>query len=66
MKALIDSGAARTMISPGAVEKYDIPYQSKKHPLKVVSAEETPVAYGKGTIRLKTELVTLEVSNTSS
>ncbi|USP73296.1 Reverse Transcriptase [Curvularia clavata] len=66
LQAIVDSGAARTMISPRVVEKYEIPYRSKKRPLQVISAEETPVAYGKGTIRLETELVTLEVSDTKS
>ena len=66
IKALINSGAAQTIISPRVVEKYDIPYQNKKYPLKVVSAEETPIGYKKGTIRLKIDLVTLEVSNTNS
>ena len=54
------------MISPKAVEKYGIPYRNRRHPLRVISAEETPIAYGNGTIRLETELVTLEVSDTRS
>ena len=66
MTALIDSGAARTMISARAVARYNIPYRNKKIPLQVVSAEETPVAYGNGTIRLETESVTLEVSDIKS
>ncbi|KAH7563609.1 hypothetical protein BM1_00656 [Bipolaris maydis] len=53
--ALIDSGAARTVISPQVVEKNNIPYQTKKVPMRVVLADDSPTIYGNGWIRLETE-----------
>ena len=64
--ALIDSGAARTVISPRVVEKNDIPYQNKKVPMRVVLADDSPTTYGKGYIRLKTEAVTIRLAGQES
>ena len=64
--ALIDSGAARTVISPQVVEKNNIPYQTKKVPMRVVLADDSPTTYGNGWIRLETEAVTLRLAGQES
>ncbi|KAL6171371.1 hypothetical protein ACJQWK_02391 [Exserohilum turcicum] len=66
MTATIDSGAARTMISPRVVEKYDIPHQAKKVPMRVVLADDNPMAYGNDMIRLETKLVPMELAGRKS
>ena len=60
--ALIDSGAARTVISPRVVEGNNIPYRNKKVPMRVVLADDSPTTYGNGWIRLETEVVTLRLA----
>ena len=60
--ALIDSGAARTIISPRVVEGNNIPYQNKKVPMRVVLADDSPITYGNGWIRLETKTVTLRLA----
>ena len=66
MTALIDSGAARTVISPRVVERNDIPYQTKKVPMRVVLADDSPTTYGNGWIRLETEAVSLRLAGQES
>ena len=63
MLALIDSKAARTVISPQVVEGNNIPYQNKKVPIQVVLADDSPTTYGNGWIRLKTKAVTLRLAS---
>ncbi|KAH7556815.1 reverse transcriptase [Bipolaris maydis] len=64
--ALIDSGAARTVISPRVVEKNNIPYRTKKVPMRVVLADDSPTTYGNGWIRLETEAVSLRLAGQES
>ncbi|KAH7556717.1 reverse transcriptase [Bipolaris maydis] len=64
--ALIDSGAARTVISPRVVEKNNIPYRAKKVPMRVVLADDSPTTYGNGWIRLETEAVSLRLAGQES
>ena len=64
--ALIDSRAARTVISPQVVEKNNIPYRTKKVPMRVVLANDSPTTYGNGWIRLKTKAVTLRLAGQES
>ena len=64
--ALIDSGAARTVISPRVVEKNNIPYWTKEVPMRVVLADDSPTTYGNGWIRLETEAVTLRLAGQES
>lgn len=61
LRALLDSGAGRTFISNKAVEKYDIPYRRKEKPLTVGLADDMPMTYGGGTVRLETEEIRLQV-----
>jgi predicted aspartyl protease len=55
--AVIDSGAAWTVISPRVVEKHNIPYRVKDRPIRVVLADYNPMEYGSGLIRLETQPV---------
>ncbi|KAH7554709.1 hypothetical protein BM1_07370 [Bipolaris maydis] len=64
--ALIDSGAARTVISPRVVEKNNIPYRTKKVPMRVVLADDSPTIYGNGWIRLETEAISLRLAGQES
>ena len=48
MLALIDSRAARTVISLRVVEGNNIPYRNKKVPMRVVLANDSPTTYGNG------------------
>ena len=66
MTATIDSGAARTMISPRVVEMHEIPYRTKKVPMRAVLADDSPIAYGNGMIRLETEPVLIDLAGTES
>lgn len=66
LTAFVDSGASRTLISPRVVEKYNLPYRNREQPIWMISAEETPVAYGGGVIRLETEMLALEVADIES
>ena len=66
MIATIDSGAMHTMISSRTIEKYKIPHRVKKTPIPVVLADDKPMDYGNGMIRLETEPVTLELAGTIS
>ena len=66
MTATIDSGAARTMISPRVVEMHEIPYQTKKVPMRAVLANDSPIAYGNGMIRLETKPVLIDLAGTES
>ena len=54
------------MISPRVVEKYDIPHQTKKVPMRVVLADDNPMAYGSGMIRLETKPVSMELAGRKS
>jgi predicted aspartyl protease len=54
LRALLDSGAGYTLISPRVVEKFNIPYQQKGQPIDVVLADGAPMEYGGGKIRLET------------
>jgi hypothetical protein len=40
------------------VEKYNIPYRVKERPIEVVLADDSPIGYGGGAIRLETQPVT--------
>jgi predicted aspartyl protease len=62
IKALVDSGAAHTIISPRVVEKHGIPYRVKKRPIPVVLADERPMEYGNGMMRLETESTKLRIA----
>ncbi|KAG9194056.1 hypothetical protein G6011_04091 [Alternaria panax] len=62
IKALVDSGAARTIISPRMVEKHGVPYQIKKNPVPVVLADEKPMEYGNGMIWMETESTKLRIA----
>lgn len=62
LRALLDSGAAWTIISPRAVEKYEIPFRIKDRPQRVVLADESAVEYGKGMINLETEEILTEIA----
>jgi hypothetical protein len=62
MKALLDSGAAITLISPKVVERLGIEYQTKKHPIAMVLADDSTIPYGKGMINLETKEVEIEVA----
>lgn len=53
--AVVDSGAAWTVISPRVVEKFNIPFRIKDRPIRVVLADDNPMEYGKGVIRLETQ-----------
>ena len=64
IKALVDSGAARTVISPQTVEKYELLYRVKKNPILIILADEKPIEYRNGIIQLETKLTTLQVANT--
>ena len=66
MTATIDSGAARTMISPRVVEMHEIPYRTKKVPMRAVLADDSLIAYGNGIIRLETKLVLIDLAGTES
>ena len=66
MTATIDSGAARTMISPRVVEMHEIPYWTKKVPMRAVLADDSPIAYRNGMIRLETKLVPMDLAGTES
>ncbi|KAG9192563.1 hypothetical protein G6011_11297 [Alternaria panax] len=63
IKALVDSGAARTIISPRMVEKHRVPYRIKKNPVPVVLADEKPMEYGNGMIRMETESTKLRIAS---
>ena len=62
IKALVDSGAAHTIISPRVVEKHGILYRVKKRPIPVVLADERPMEYGNGMMRLETESTKLRIA----
>ena len=62
IKALVDSRAARTIISPRVVEKHKIPYKVKAKPVLVVLADEKPIEYRNGIIRMETELTKLKIA----
>jgi predicted aspartyl protease len=62
IKALVDSGAARTIISPRVVGKHKIPYKVKAKPVPVVLADEKPMEYGNGMIRIETESTKLKIA----
>jgi predicted aspartyl protease len=62
IKALVDSGAAHTIISPQVVEKHGILYRVKKIPILVVLADEKPMEYGNGIMRLETKLTKLRIA----
>ena len=65
IKALVDSGAAYTIISSKTVEKYRIPYRVET-PIPIVLADEKPMEYGNGMIRLETETIDLQVADINS
>src|SRR3954468_23684490 len=65
LKATMDSGAFRVLISPRAVERLGIPYQNKERPLKMVLADDSPVSYGDGVIRLETKPMAMTISGIS-
>jgi hypothetical protein len=62
IKALVDSGAARTIILPRVVGKHKIPYKVKAKPVLVVLADEKPMEYGNGMIRMETKLTKLKIA----
>jgi hypothetical protein len=64
IKALVDSGAARTVISPQTVEKHEIPYRVKKNPIPIILADEKPIEYRNSIIRLETKSTKLRVADT--
>ncbi len=61
IKALLDGGSPYTLMDPRTVEKQNIPYRSKKTPLKLGSFEGSTMSYGNGYMRLETEEVNLQV-----
>jgi len=65
LRALLDSGAGFTIISPRAVEKLGLPYRVKDTPLSAILADNTPATYGKGKIRLETIDTRLQVAGIS-
>jgi hypothetical protein len=44
------------------VEKHRIPYKIKDHPVPVVLADEKPIEYGNGMIRLETTTTKLRIA----
>jgi hypothetical protein len=60
-RALIDSGASITVISPRWVEKQGIPYEVRRHPIRVQLADDNAPAWGGGMINLQTQEVELKV-----
>jgi hypothetical protein len=44
------------------VEKHGIPYRVKKRPIPVVLADEKPMEYGNGMMRLETESTKLRIA----
>ena len=66
MTATIDSGAARTMISPRVVEMHEIPYRTKKVLMRAVLADDSLIAYRNSIIRLETKLVLIDLAGTES
>jgi hypothetical protein len=62
IKALVDSGAAQTIISPQVVEKHQIPYKIKDHPVPVVLADKKPIEYRNSIIRLETKSTKLRIA----
>ena len=59
IKALVDSGAAYTIISSKTVEKYWILYRVKETLILIVLANEKLIEYGNGIIRLETKTIDL-------
>ena len=45
---------------------HEIPYQTKKVPMRAVLANDSPIAYGNGIIRLKTKLVLIDLAGIES
>ena len=62
IKALVDSGAARTIISPRVVGKHKILYKVKAKPVLVVLADEKPMEYRNSIIQIETELTKLKIA----
>ena len=54
------------MISPRVVEMHEIPYRTKKVLMRAVLADDSPIAYGNGMIRLETKLVPIDLAGTES
>jgi hypothetical protein len=53
-RALLDSGAAYTLISPRMVERVGIPYHKKRRPIRVMLADGSSTDYGRGMINFET------------
>ena len=66
MTATIDSGAARTMISPRVVEMHNITYWTKRVPMRAVLANDSLIANENSIIRLETKLVLIDLAETES
>jgi hypothetical protein len=63
LRALLDSGAGYTLISPDAIERLEIPFRIKDEPINVVLADDAPMEYGGGKIRFETTEVSLRIGN---
>ena len=50
------------IISPRVVGKHKILYKVKAKPVPVVLADEKPMEYGNGMIRMETELTKLKIA----
>jgi len=75
VEAMVDSGAMGTYISPGTVNRWELPYQKKEHPYHLTSIDGTPINYDQGlvhretaqlemTIGERTESVQFDITNT--
>jgi hypothetical protein len=60
-KAVVDSGANMSVISPDWVDKNEIPFKTKKHPIPVALADDSDIGYEGGMINMETRDTILEV-----
>jgi hypothetical protein len=60
-KAVVDSEANMLVISPDWVDKNEIPFKTKKHPIPVALANDLDIGYGGGMINMETRDTILEV-----
>jgi hypothetical protein len=60
-KVVVDSGANMLVISLDWVDKNEIPFKTKKHPIPVALANNLDIGYGGGVINMETRDTILEV-----
>jgi hypothetical protein len=60
-KAVVDSGANMLVISSDWVDKNEIPFKTKKHPILVALANDLDIGYGGGVINMETRDTVLKV-----